>query len=225
MNGLARTVSNGSGSVPFFLSGESRDRLLQASIFSELGNGGVTRRIGVCGCHRDAGATTVALNLAVMLHERSGQPVALIEADLRSPSLLQHFPHPTGWGVRGFATGCAGASDALQRLPGHDGVWVMLGERVDVPTPILGATASRLAELDSRFRFVLIDLPPIIDYPDAAVMARGLDGVVLVVEAERTRWQVAREAKARLESAGLRLLGVVLNKRPRYIPEWLYRLL
>jgi Mrp family chromosome partitioning ATPase len=50
-----------------------------------------------------------------------------------------------------------------------------------------------------------------------------VDGVVLVVESERVRWQVAARGIELLEQAGTQVLGTVINKQREYIPEWLYQ--
>jgi Mrp family chromosome partitioning ATPase len=50
-----------------------------------------------------------------------------------------------------------------------------------------------------------------------------MDAVILVIEAEKTRWEVARKAKEELEKAGATILGAVLNKRKYYIPRSIYR--
>jgi len=47
--------------------------------------------------------------------------------------------------------------------------------------------------------------------------------VVLVIESGKTRRQVALRAKKELEEAGGMLLGVILNKRKYYIPNWIYK--
>ncbi len=47
--------------------------------------------------------------------------------------------------------------------------------------------------------------------------------MILVVEAERTRKQVAQETKAHLKLANANLGGVVLNKRQFHVPDWLYQ--
>jgi Mrp family chromosome partitioning ATPase len=56
-------------------------------------------------------------------------------------------------------------------------------------------------------------------------LAGLLDGVLFVIEAERVRWQVAERTTEHLRRANVRLLGAVLNKRRRHVPEWLYRTL
>ena len=71
--------------------------------------------------------------------------------------------------------------------------------------------------------WVLLTAPPVNAYNDAISLAKKVDGVILVVEAEQTRWEVARSAKERLEDARANILGVVLNNRKFHIPGWIYR--
>ena len=52
-----------------------------------------------------------------------------------------------------------------------------------------------------------------------------VDGVILVVEAEKTRWQVALNVKEKILQHGGNLLGVVFNKRQFYIPNFIYKYL
>jgi len=52
-----------------------------------------------------------------------------------------------------------------------------------------------------------------------------MDGVILVVEAERTKAEVIRKIRKDLEATGVNILGVVLNKKRSYIPEYLERFL
>ncbi|MFZ0944113.1 MAG: hypothetical protein WB930_11840 [Syntrophobacteraceae bacterium] len=63
------------------------------------------------------------------------------------------------------------------------------------------------------------------DSSPAMQIAGLMDGVVLVVEAESTRWEVAGRAKEDLLQADSKLLGVILNRRKMHIPDWLYRTL
>lgn len=51
------------------------------------------------------------------------------------------------------------------------------------------------------------------------------DGVIIVLEAERTRWPVARQLKEMIDVSGGRIIGTVLNRQRHYIPRWLYSLL
>jgi protein-tyrosine kinase len=77
--------------------------------------------------------------------------------------------------------------------------------------------------LRERFDFILIDSPPATLSADGFAMVRRADGVVLVVEAEKTKWPVATAVKDRIIQHGGNVLGIVFNRRKYYVPEWLYR--
>ncbi len=79
-----------------------------------------------------------------------------------------------------------------------------------------------LRDLHDEYGLVVVDLPPATDSSVALAMAGLLAGVVLVVEAEQTRFESAQRASRSLQQAQANVLGVILNKRPQHIPEWLY---
>ncbi len=82
----------------------------------------------------------------------------------------------------------------------------------------------RISKLRKHFTHILIDAPPINAYADAVLFgSRIADGVVMVVEANKTRREAVQRAKGILDADGVRLLGVVLNKRTFPIPDRLYR--
>ena len=78
---------------------------------------------------------------------------------------------------------------------------------------VADAIASAIAEVMAQFDFVIIDLPPVNRYADAAILAPKVDGVILVVEADRTPVADAESAKKSLDRVGARIFGVVLNRR------------
>jgi Mrp family chromosome partitioning ATPase len=80
-----------------------------------------------------------------------------------------------------------------------------------------------VAALQAEFDWVILDGPPVTAYPDAASIAAACGGAILVFEAERTRWEVAEEAKRVMENAGVDVLGAVLNRRKYHIPGFIYR--
>jgi Mrp family chromosome partitioning ATPase len=79
------------------------------------------------------------------------------------------------------------------------------------------AQAARLA------RLVIIDAPPILSDVTGIALSRKVSGVLLIVEAERTRAPIIEQARRVIETGGGRVLGVILNKRKHHIPGWLYR--
>ncbi len=79
-----------------------------------------------------------------------------------------------------------------------------------------------LSQLRQEFDLILMDSPPITESSDSLTITEKVDGVVLVVESEKTRWQILQEIKNNIELRNGHVLGVVLNKKRNYIPRFLY---
>lgn len=86
--------------------------------------------------------------------------------------------------------------------------------------------AEHLAEvaktMRDRFDLIVIDGPALTSFPEMRVAIAGIDGTILIIEAERTVTVAASRTIAAIETAGGHLLGLVLNKRRYIIPEWIY---
>jgi capsular exopolysaccharide synthesis family protein len=76
----------------------------------------------------------------------------------------------------------------------------------------------------NEYGFIIFDTPPLGEENHAVTLGKIVDGAILVVEAERVRWEVAQRAKERLTKSGT-IIGGVLNKRRFYVPNWLYKTL
>lgn len=74
-----------------------------------------------------------------------------------------------------------------------------------------------------KYPYVLIDCPSLRETQDAVRLAPMADGVILVVEADRTQKDQILYAEKTIESAKGKILGYVLNKRTYVIPDWLSR--
>lgn len=53
--------------------------------------------------------------------------------------------------------------------------------------------------------------------------AAKTDAVILVVQAEETRWEVAQAAQKRLNQAGANIIDCIFNNRKYYTPNWIYK--
>ncbi|HOZ46418.1 MAG TPA: CpsD/CapB family tyrosine-protein kinase [Candidatus Hydrogenedentes bacterium] len=80
-----------------------------------------------------------------------------------------------------------------------------------------------LRALRAQFDVVLFDAPAIGASWNAILVASYVDGVVLTVEAHKTRWQVVKDAINQIEAQRGKVLGVILNKQRHYIPRFVYR--
>jgi succinoglycan biosynthesis transport protein ExoP len=87
----------------------------------------------------------------------------------------------------------------------------------------IGAVTAMVNRLSSSFELVILDLPPVSKSVIGPAMSKALDGVVLVVEAERTRSLSVRATQKTIQVHGGTVLGVVLNKRRSHGPKFLYR--
>jgi protein-tyrosine kinase len=77
--------------------------------------------------------------------------------------------------------------------------------------------------LRKYFDYILFDAPALGTTVIGVSLARNVDGVVIVVDSERTRWPVVENTKKTYESTGAKVLGVILNRRAFYIPNWIYK--
>jgi uncharacterized protein involved in exopolysaccharide biosynthesis/Mrp family chromosome partitioning ATPase len=80
-----------------------------------------------------------------------------------------------------------------------------------------------LEKLRDKYRYVLVDCPSLQEAQDAVLLAPLVDGIVVVVEADRTRVEQLSHTEKTLESAKGKILGHILNKRMYVIPDWLFR--
>jgi non-specific protein-tyrosine kinase len=148
------------------------------------------------------GKSITVANLAVAMAQ-AGLKVVAVDGDLRRPGLHRLFGlHP-----RDGLTGALLEGSMDGRLqPGQV-------ERLAV-LPAGELMRDLLSELTQHVDVVLIDSPPVLPVTDAAVLAQGVDGVLLVIDVGETRREVARRAAEGLTQVGANLIGVVLNRVP-----------
>ncbi|MEY4576635.1 MAG: hypothetical protein RL701_1338 [Pseudomonadota bacterium] len=87
----------------------------------------------------------------------------------------------------------------------------------------LKAVTAMVSRLSAGFELVIMDLPPVSKSVIGPAMSKALDGVVLVVEAERTRTPLVRATQKTIKGHGGNVLGVVLNKRRSHVPKFMNR--
>jgi Mrp family chromosome partitioning ATPase len=80
-----------------------------------------------------------------------------------------------------------------------------------------------LDSVEPGFDWIIMDGPPVLESPDSASLATAADGVVMVVQAGRTKRPVLSRSVELLRKAGARVLGTVLNRRRLEIPGFIYR--
>jgi protein-tyrosine kinase len=181
----------------------------------------------VVGSVSNEGTSTVARQLAKTVSLRLEKNVLLIDLDRSRPDLhvyVNSKNEQTGEDQAGIGDP---VGKTLRRVE-ESSLYVMpLFERTMVTPGTLDTVKDGAfwEPLKERFELIIVDSPPAMMFPDGPGIVSQVDGVVLVVEAERTRWQVAQAAKEKIVKHGGNLLGVVFNKRRYYIPQFIYRYL
>jgi non-specific protein-tyrosine kinase len=162
-----------------------------------------------------AGKSTTVANLAVTMAQ-SGRRTILVDCDLRRPTLHDLFGLTLEPGLTNLVLEEI-AEPPLQKTS-VDKLW-LLGSGAKPPNPadLLGASRMDqiIAQLAERADFVLFDAPPILAAADAIILGAKTDGVLLVIQAGKTRRDHSERARELLEKANVRIIGAALTNAPK----------
>ncbi len=159
------------------------------------------------------GKTTSSQAVAASL-ARMGKTVLLIDGDLRRPSLHRSIGFNNERGLTTLLTSHDSLASATVPSAQENLTLLTSGPIPPSPTELLSSMRLEqiVQEAAAQFDVVIIDSPPILGLADAPTMAPLADGVIFVVEADRSRRGSLRTALRRLRSMRPILLGVVLTK-------------
>jgi capsular exopolysaccharide synthesis family protein len=207
-------------------------RATLTSILYSGENGNRPRIIVITSANPGEGKTTVACNLALALAEIGPsvlrQSVLLIDGDLRRPRLHEIFGVPSKWGLTDLLEGKTPPDDSAQTVfkTGFRNLFLLpSGSPASNISSLLHSprAVGFLNRMRREFHTVIIDAPPMLNLPDARILGRLADGVVLVVRSADTVRYAAIAAKQRLMEDGTRVLGTILNQwDPRKTNQYTY---
>ena len=168
------------------------------------------RTVMVASAMPTEGKTLTAANLAVTLSESYRRRVLVIDADLRRPSMHVVFQLPNLSGLNDALTGSSHRPAAYQVSP-H---LTVLPAGRPTPDPMGALTSGTMRELvrdaGATYDWVIVDTPPVGLLSDANLLARIVDGVVMVISAGKVSYKLIQRA---VDAVGReRILGVVLNR-------------
>jgi len=176
------------------------------------------------GTETGSGCSWICARAAEALAYQVSGSVCLVDANLRSPGLHQQFGIPNHHGL----------SDALlQNEP--MGIFVTALSPPNLSIVSCGSAAegvqglltsnrmrTRLKELRSMFDYLLIDTSAMNSSKEAIVLGTVSDGAILVLKANSSRKETARNAVQEFQAAKVKIFGAVLNQRTFPIPEAIY---
>ncbi len=172
------------------------------------------RTLVVAASAADDGAAETAANLAVTMAQ-GGHETILVDCDLRRPSLhtlfnLKNEPGFTSMIVGGGEMALVKtAVDKLRLLPS--------GAIPPNPADLLGSNKVDMIikALTGMADIVIFSAPPVIAVTDSVVLGAKVDGVLLVIQAGKTRREHAERAKETLAKANVRVIGATLTNAPK----------
>jgi succinoglycan biosynthesis transport protein ExoP len=172
------------------------------------------RRIVVTSALAGEGKSTVSSNIARLIAQ-AGQPVLLIDADLRRPMIASTFEIDGAVGLTQALAGDVDVRDVIVDSGLANLSLLPAGRIPPNPSELLGSLRMKQFIEDlSHDYFVILDAPPLLPVTDAGLLSAFCDGALLVQAAGKTQIEQSQHCRRILDQVGSRLLGVVLNKAP-----------
>lgn len=168
----------------------------------------------VTGSLPNEGKTTIAANLAIALAQ-AGEPVVLVDGDLRRPSVAGLFALSEGVGLTNILLGDVPLNHAMQQWRDDLPLYVITAGPIPPnPSELLGShrLAKMVASLEASNLTVVFDSPPLLPVTDAAILAKVTAGALVVTRVGSTLKDQLGAAVDALRAVDAVVLGVVANR-------------
>jgi protein-tyrosine kinase len=208
--------------ISFFQESASADqiKILRTQVLNRLKEIGGNSLL-VTSANPGEGKTFTSINLGVSIAQELDRTVLLVDADLRHPS-IHHYDFANDFfgveiskGLSDYLLGQVEIPDVLLN-PGVPKLSILpAGHSLPNSAEVLGSPRMELLveEMKKRYsadRILIFDSPSVLTCTDAVVLSRFVDGILLVVEEEKTTPNDLRRAMELLNNKPV--LGTVLNK-------------
>jgi len=191
--------------------GSEKFRTLRSRLY-QIASSQPLKKILVTSSTPAEGKTFVAANLAQSFIRQTNRRVLLIDSDLRASRLHLHLGAPESPGLSDYLQGECDEFSVVQVGMGGNLCLIPGGSDVTNPSELLHS--ERMKQLLDRmtllFDWIILDSPPALAVHDSSILADMCDGVLFVVRAGATDFQLAEKASAEFREKNL--LGVVLNR-------------
>jgi Mrp family chromosome partitioning ATPase len=192
-------------------------------LFLHGGQAGGSRVVSFSGIARDDRSSWICACAGESLASQADTSVCLVDANSWSPQLHTYFGVGNRTGLVDALT-TEGSIRSFATPLSSRNLWLMpSGSAKGDLYPQVERCRARFADLREEFNYILISAPPLTRETEAILVGHVADGVVLIVEANQNRRESVRQAKERLKTSQIQLLGAVLDQRTFPIPEFLYR--
>ncbi len=171
------------------------------------------------------GVTTLLTGYAHLVAMSTQKRVLVLEMNARRPAMLWRMGLTHNRGAMDVMAGKCRVDEAIHTLPNapFDVMPVGDGDAAQLQLLIENGLGRLIAGVRDAYDTVLIDCPPAADCPETPPIASVADGTVVVVHAGRTKREIVQRSVDAIEQTDGRVLGVVLNRKRYYIPNFIYR--
>jgi len=190
-----------------------------------LGGAEGPRRVAFIGTESGNGNTWMCAHVGDILASLVDRSVCLVDCNFRSPALHQQFVIENHSGLADALRGHTPIAKYARQLRRNLSVLSSGTRNEDTDLLTSDRMRLRLAELGRAFDYVLMDAPSLNSSNHGIILGSSCDGVVLVLKANSSRRESARQAMQQFQAANIPVLGAVLNQRTFPIPEKIYKLL
>lgn len=204
---MSRIVFSNSGHLPI---GAEQFRTLRSRLY-QIREKQPLRKLLVTSAVPREGKSFVACNLAQAIVRQHERRTLLIDSDFRCPTLHASLGAPGAPGLSNYLDGEADEFTVVQRGPQDNLFFISAGKAAPNSTELFsnGRLKLLLDRLAPLFDWVILDSPPALLVSDAQVLSTFCDGVLVVVRATSTPFDLVQRACQ--EFRGRNLIGAVLN--------------
>lgn len=189
-----------------------------------VSGGAEIKTILVTSCSAREGKTVSAISLASALADKSGTKTALVDVNVQAPMLHKLFGVGAMPGFTDMVLADANLADVIRDTEFNNLSIIPFGTEYARKLDAFEANKFKnvLHALNQEFTHIIFDGPSVFGSPAVPLIARHFDGILFVLECEKTRWGMLQEATKKVKSTGGKTIGAVLNKRKFYVPRWFY---
>jgi capsular exopolysaccharide synthesis family protein len=169
------------------------------------------------------GKSITSSNLAVAM-ANTGKNTILVDCDLRKGTTHSVFGIKQSPGVVDILKGKVSIAEALVDIGIPNLKILPRGSSLSNPSEILSSDnlSSFFETLKTNYDIAIIDTPPVLNLPDTIIIGKHADGVVMVVQMERTQRSDVMNAYKNLVQSNTKVLGFMLTNLRYYIPRYMY---
>lgn len=167
-----------------------------------------------CSMSPAEGTTSIVLAVSITLAKHSNYKTLLIDGNHCAPKISTLF--------KDIEKRETDDGNYQINFTGIENLYCAVRRKKNSSINVLTEAIKLLKEQRESFDIIMIDGSPIEQVSDLSILRNSIDGIVMVIESEKSRAEVLADAVKEIESSGIKVLGAILNKNKKLIPDFIY---